>query len=307
MSGTNMQIKEIKEFTEYLRFNLNYSEMTIKSYELDIESFYMFIFSEGIDIDDVDGPIIRNYLSTQLANGISKKTLCRRLSCLRHFFSFLVDKGYVHDNQFIFVHSPKKEIRYPRALYIEQIDNLFTRNRERTDSLMLRDQVILELLYASGVRASEFVNIKIHDIDFPSRSIRILGKGNKERIVPFSRSSSKTIKEYMNDCRPLLLAKNKHDYNLDYLLLNDQGKKLTVRGLEYILKNIEKLTGCNYDLHPHLLRHTFATHLLEGGADLRVIQELLGHSNITTTEIYTHVIDQKIKNDYDINHPRSHK
>ena len=302
-----MQIKEIKEFTEYLRYNLNYSEMTIRSYELDIENFYLFIFNEGIDIDDVDNQIIRNYLSTQLANGISKKTLCRRLSCFRHYFSFLVDKGYVHNNQFIFVHSPKKEIRYPRALYIEQIDNVFTRNKERQDPLMLRDQVILELLYASGVRASEFVNIKIHDIDFSSRSIRILGKGNKERIVPFSRSASKTIKEYLKDCRPLLLAKNKHDYNLDYLILNDKGKKLTTRGLEYILKNIEKLTGCYYDLHPHLLRHTFATHLLEGGADLRVIQELLGHESIDTTQIYTHVTEEAMKSQYMTSHPRAKK
>lgn len=302
-----MQIKEIKEFTDYLKYNLNYSEMTIKSYELDIENFYLFIFNEGIDIDDVDNQIIRNYLSTQLANGISKKTLCRRLSCFRHYFSFLVDKGYVHNNQFIFVHSPKKEIRYPRALYIEQIDNIFTRNKERQDPLALRDQVILELLYASGVRASEFVNIKIQDIDFSSRSIRILGKGNKERIVPFSRSASKTIKEYLKECRPLLLAKNKHDYNVDFLILNDKGQKLTTRGLEYILKNIEKLTGCYYDLHPHLLRHTFATHLLEGGADLRVIQELLGHESIDTTQIYTHVTEEAMKSQYMSSHPRAKK
>ena len=302
-----MQIKEIEEFKEYLKYRLNYSDKTITSYEEDVLSFYYFIFAEGVDINDVDLPIIRNYLSTQMQNGISKRTLCRRLSCFRHYYSFLLDKGYVHDNPFIFVHSPKKDIRYPRALYVEQIDTLFERNRERSDHLMLRDQVILELLYASGVRASEFVNIKMQDIDFHSRTIRIIGKGNKERIVPFSVSASKTMKDYVKNCRPLLLAKNKRDYNLDFFILNDQGKHLTTRGLEYILKNVEKLTGCNYDLHPHLLRHTFATHLLENGLDLRFIQELLGHESLNTTQVYTHVTEEAMKAQFMAYHPRAKK
>lgn len=302
-----MQIKEIQEFTDYLKHNLNYSPMTIASYESDIESFYSFIFQEGVDVNDVDLPIIRNYLSTQLEQGISKKTLCRRLSCYRHYFTFLLNRGYVKHNSFIFIHSPKKEIRYPHALYIEQIENLFNRNKERQDHLMLRDQTILELLYASGVRASEFVNIKMHDIDFRTRSIRILGKGNKERIVPFSRNASKVMKDYVGICRPVLLSKNKREYNTEYFILNDQGKKLSVRGLEYILKNIEKLTGCEYGLHPHLLRHTFATHLLEGGADLRVIQELLGHESLNTTQIYTHVTEEAMKYQFDTAHPRAKK
>lgn len=302
-----MQIKEIEEFKTYLKKSLNYSDKTVEAYERDIESFYMFIFAEGVDMDDVDLPIIRNYLSTQLANGISKRTLQRRMSCFRHFYSFLLDKEYVKENPFIFIRSPKKEIRYPKALYLEQIETLFQRNRERSDHLMLRDQVILELLYASGIRASEFVNIKIQDIDFRTRSIRILGKGNKERIVPFNKSSSVTMKEYLKDCRPLLLAKNKRQYNVEYFVLNDQGKKLTTRGLEYILKNIEKLTGCDYDLHPHLMRHTFATHLLEGGADLRVIQELLGHESLNTTQVYTHVTEESMKAQFVASHPRAKK
>ena len=201
----------------------------------------------------------------------------------------------------------REHILYPRALYIEQIDTLFKRNKERSDHLMIRDQVILELLYASGVRASEFVNIKVQDIDFRNRTIRIIGKGDKERIVPFNKSSSATMKEYMSDCRPKLLASNKKQYNTDYFILNDQGKKLTTRGLEYILKNIEKLTGCNYDLHPHLLRHTFATHLLEGGADLRVIQEILGHESLNTTQVYTHVTEEAMKSQFVAAHPRAKK
>ena len=302
-----MQIKEIEEFKTYLKKSLNYSDKTVDAYERDIESFYIFIFAEGVDIDDVDLQIIRNYLSVQLANGISKRTLQRRLSCFRHYYSFLLDREYVHENPFVFVHSPKKEVRYPKALYLEQIETLFQRNRERSDHLMLRDQVILELLYASGIRASEFVNVKIQDIDFRTRSIRILGKGNKERIVPFTKSASLTMKEYLKDCRPLLLAKNKKQYNVEYFVLNDQGKKLTTRGLEYILKNVEKLTGCDYELHPHLMRHTFATHLLEGGADLRVIQELLGHESLNTTQVYTHVTEESMKAQFVASHPRARK
>lgn len=302
-----MQIKEIQEFADYLKNNLNYSPRTIESYVFDIESLYKFVFKEGVDIDDIDMPIIRNYLSTELERGITKKTLCRRLSCYRHYFAFLKNKGYVHENCFIFVKSPKKEIRYPRALYVEQVDNLFSRNKERSDHLMLRDQVILEILYASGLRASEFVNIKLQDIDLKSRSIRVIGKGNKERVVPFTKDAALVAKDYLKICRPHLLSKNKKDFNIEYFILNDQGKHMTVRGLEYILKNIEKLTGCNYDLHPHMLRHTFATHLLEGGADLRVIQELMGHESIDTTQIYTHVTEESIKHQFMTSHPRARK
>ena len=175
----SLKLRELNDFLEYLNLVLNYSPQTIKSYRIDILSFYQFIFSQGVDIFDVDALIIRNYLSTEIKKGISKKTCCRRLSALRHFYNFMVDNNYTKNNPFIFIHSPKKEIRYPRALYIEQIDTLFKANMERKDDLMLRDQCILELLYASGIRVSELIKIKMVDIDFASRSIRILGKGKK--------------------------------------------------------------------------------------------------------------------------------
>lgn len=301
------KIKEINEFLEYLQYNLNFSPKSVKAYDEDITCFYKFIFSQGIDIDDVDAPIIRNFLSLELGRGISKKTCCRRLSSLRHFYRFLVDRKYVHENPFLFVHSPKKEIRYPHALYIEQINNLFKLNSERSDELKLRDQCIIELLYASGVRASELINIKMPEIDIRNRSIRILGKGRKERIVPFSKSAQETLKNYILHGRDNLLAKSGYDAKEDYLFVNAQGKKLTSRGLEYILNEVEKKTGCNYGLHPHLLRHSFATHLLEGGADLRVIQELLGHESLNTTQIYTHVTEEALKNQFEFAHPRAKK
>lgn len=300
-------LKDIQEFIDYLEEELNYSHNTCVSYQKDIESFYNFIFSQGFDISDVDVNLIRNYLSFELEKGISKKTLCRRLSGLRHFFNYQVEHKYLSTNPFIFVRGPKKETRYPKALYIEQIENLFEKNRLRNDEYMLRDQAIIELLYASGIRVSEMVNIKLNDIDLRSRTIRIMGKGKKERLSPFSLSCRKTINEYLSNSRDNLLAKNKMDYNCEYLFLNTFGKKLTTRGVEYILSQIEKKTGCNYGLHPHIFRHSFATHLLEGGADLRVIQELLGHESLNTTQVYTHVTEESLKTQYCLAHPRAKK
>ena len=300
-------IKEIDEFLDYLENYLQYSDKTILAYEHDIISFYEFIYLEGIDIDEVDITIIRNYLSTALKNNISKKTCCRRLSALRHFYNYLINNDVVKTNPFIFVHSPKKEKHLPKVLYIEQIDNLFKLNSERTDELMLRDQCLLELLYSSGVRVSELVNIKMNDIDFHNRNIRVLGKGRKERLVPFSVSAQKALKNYVSKSRDSLMSKYSLSIQYDNLFFDAHGRPLTSRGVEYILKEIEKRTGCNYDLHPHLLRHTFATHLLEGGADLRVIQELLGHESLNTTQIYTHVTDESMINQFKISHPRSVK
>lgn len=298
-------LKDIQEFIDYIKYELNYSDKTCLAYQKDIESFYEFIFSQGIDVDDVDLAIIRNYLSTELARGVSKKTCCRRLSGLRHFFNFLIERKDIHENPFLFVNAPKKEIRYPRALYLEQIETLFERNKERTDEYQKRDQAIIELLYASGVRVSELVNLKLQDIDLANRTLRVMGKGRKERLAPFSVSARKTLIDYLKNSRIKLLDRNKKEYNVDYLFLNSHGNKLTTRGVEYILNDIEKKTGCNYGLHPHIFRHSFATHLLEGGADLRVIQELLGHESLNTTQVYTHVTEEAMKTQFDVSHPRA--
>lgn len=300
-------IKEITEFLEYLKFNLGYSEQTIKSYHQDIASFYDFIFTQGVDVTDVDTQIIRNYLSVELENGKTKVTCCRRIAALRHFFDFLVVNGIIKENSFLFITGPKKEIRYPEVLYIEQIEQLFELNKKRDDEMALRDQAIIELLYASGVRVSELVNIKLSHIDMRNRTIRVLGKGKKERLVMFSKSCQTTLMDYLKNSRDNLLAKNKEDFNVEYLFLNTFGKQLSTRGVEYILKDIQDKCGMPLGLHPHKLRHTFATHLLEGGADLRVIQELLGHSSINTTQVYTHISEEAMKYQFNASHPRAKK
>ena len=290
---------EIEKFLEHLKLDLNYSERTIKSYQNDIESFQTYLNCVGQDFKDINPQLIRVYLAKQLEEGKSKVTCCRRLAALRHFYTFLVKNNVVKENPFLFVSAPKKEIRYPEALYLEQVEELFKKNKERDDDLKDRDQAIIELLYASGVRVSELVNIKLNTIDLRSRTIRVLGKGRKERIVMFSKSCQQTLLNYIKNSRP------KNDNT--YLFLNAQGNQLTTRGVEYILKEIQNKCGVQLGLHPHLLRHTFATHLLEGGADLRVIQELLGHESINTTQVYTHITEEAMKYQFEISHPRAKK
>lgn len=298
---------ELKQFLEDLQYVYQYSPRTVDSYRRDIEKFYSFIFKEGSSITNVDNIIIRNFLSEELASGITPRSCARRLSALKHYFKYLKQKGYIEKNPFVLIKTPKKAVRFPNALYVEDIDKLLNANMERTDKLKVRDQAIIELLYASGVRASELVNIEYKDIDARSRTIRIIGKGNKERIVPFSKTCRAAMQQYEKESRPELLEHNKTEYNVDYYFLNANGKKLTVRGLEYILKEIESKTGLFLSLHPHKLRHTFATHLLEGGADLRVIQELLGHESLNTTQVYTHITQEGLKNQFETYHPKAKK
>ena len=248
---------ELKEFLEDLQYVYNYSEKTVDSYRRDIEKVYDFFLSEGSTMEEGDNIIIRNFLNKELEEGISARSCSRRLSALRHYFRFLKKKDYIKKNPFTTIKSPKNPIKYPDTLYLEDVETLLSKNNERTDYLKLRDQAILELLYASGVRASELVNIDINDIDFRTRTIRIIGKGNKERIVPFSKSCKVVLEQYCDNFRDDLIKKNKDDFNVDSLFLNANGKRLTVRGLEYILKEIEAKTGLFLSLHPHKLQHKF--------------------------------------------------
>ena len=190
----------------------------------------------------------------------------------------MINVGYIKDNPFIFVSAPKVATKYPHALYKDQIAELFKRNAERTDELALRDQAILSLLYYSGIRADELVKLDVQSVALKDRVVRVLGKGNKERIIPFTADCQKVLKAYIDKERIILLRKSK-DFS-PALFLNAQGERLTTRGLEYILDAIEEKIGLFVGLHPHILRHSFATHLLENGADLRVIQELLGHESV---------------------------
>ena len=305
--------KQTHDFLDYLLNERKYSSKTVDSYKFDLEKFFDFLLKEGTLMDEVDQITIRNFLTDELNAGISKRSCKRRLSSLRHFYYYLVDHQIVKDNPFLLVDSPKTDKKFPHALYRDQIQEILTENAKRTDDLAIRDQAILSLLYYCGLRASELVDLTLQDINFRTRIVRVLGKGNKERLVPFTDEAKDAVQRYINESRPkLLMQKNVQtsllflsDYPHDPTKLKEP--KMTTRGLEYILDEIEKKTGTFVGLHPHLLRHSFATHLLENGADLRVIQELLGHSSLNTTQVYTHISAEAMKQAYIDAFPRARK
>lgn len=296
--------KAVVDFLDYLSVERNYSKKTVLSYREDINIFLKFLYQEGImSMSDVDLPIIRNFLSFQLSAGISKRTCKRRLSALRLFYSYLLRKELVKDNPFKYINGPKVETKFPDTLYKEQIEKIFEINGQRKDKLASRDQAILKLLYYSGLRASELIGLEMHMLNMRQRAIRVIGKGNKERIVPFSEDCKTSLEDYLTNLRPQLQKKDQLPSVA--VFLNNHGDPLTTRGLEYILKQIEKKTGEYMHLHPHVFRHSFATHLLENGADLRIIQELLGHESLNATQVYTHISEESMKSNYLAAHPRA--
>lgn len=297
--------KPTNEFLTHLKNERNYSPQTIKSYGEDIDKFFDFLLDEDILMDQVDVIVIRNFLTKELNSGVSKRSCKRRLSALKHFYTFLVEKKYVEDNPFLFIDVPKIDKKYPHALYKEQVKEILLENSKRTDDLMIRDQAILSTLYYTGMRAAELVSLTIQSISLNQRIIRVVGKGDKERILPISEECKKDLDRYIGFTRKELLGKAKIPTNA--LFLNNRGEKLTTRGLEYILDSIEEKTGTFVGLHPHILRHSFATHLLENGADLRVIQELLGHASLNATQVYTHVTEKEMQQEYLSSHPRARK
>ncbi len=311
--------KQTYDFLDYIQNERKYSLKTVDSYKSDIEKFFDFLLKEGVLMDEVDQIVIRNFLTDELNAGISKRSCKRRLSSLRQFYAYLVEKKMVKENPFLLIDSPKTDKKFPHALYKDQIQEILKENAKRKDDLAIRDQAILSLLYYCGLRASELVDLTLQDINFRTRIVRVIGKGNKERLVPFTEECKVAVQRYINESRPALLAKKNVSTSLlflsdrvSYPTMDDKTgeikePKMTTRGLEYILDEIEKKTGTFVGLHPHLLRHSFATHLLENGADLRVIQELLGHASLNTTQVYTHMSSEAMKQAYIDAFPRARK
>lgn len=292
------KVKDI-EFNAFLKYLLDikgYSEKTMISYGEDVADFLLFINERNKLKQEVDKDIIREYILEENLKEKNKVSINRKLAALRHFYRYLNVFYDYKNNPFETISIPKKSEHLPQFLSFDEISDLLDSNQKRTDKLMQRDQAILELLFASGLRCNEIISLKINQISFDEKQLRVIGKGNKERIVPFTEICKNALQTYISDLRVRLVSFKEDDGTV---FLNSKGEKLTERGLEYILKSAGEKCGFPLKLYPHLLRHTFATELLNNHADLRTIQEFLGHSSIKTTSIYTHVSYKELKETYD--------
>lgn len=287
----------INEFTEYLIIDKKYSENTIKAYNNDLKKFKNFIKNKTIN--NIDDNSIKDYIKYLNKNNNDTRTISHNISTLRSFYKFLLIEKKVNKNPMEYIELPKTKKTLPKTLSIEEVDKLL--DIKLTDSFSYRNKAMLELMYSSGLRVSELINVSIHDIDTSNCIIRIMGKGSKERIVPLGDYAIRYIELYLKEYREKLV---KNELN-DYLFLNNHGKKMTRQGFFKILKSIAREKNIKTNFSPHTLRHSFATHLLNGGADLRSIQEMLGHSDISTTQIYTHVSKEQLKENYKNYHPHA--
>ena len=289
-------MKYIDEFLEYLYIIKKHSEHTINGYNIDLIDFLEF---NNNKILKVDRDIVSKYMQYLYDKNISKATISRRLSSLRSFYDYLYDEGKINKNYFSSIKNPKKDNSLPKLVKEIDIDKMFLIPDKRTP-LGQRNLLIIRMLYATGVRVSELVNIRISDINISDRTIRIFGKGSKERIVIFGNNTSEILDLYLNNGRRLLESRSS-----DYLFLNKDGNKLSDRYVRNIINDIIVKASIQMHVHPHMLRHTFATDMLNNGADLVSVKEMLGHESLNTTSIYTHVSDDKIREIYNMAHPRA--
>ena len=281
-----MKEVQVDKFLFFLKVELNYSELTIKSYQLDLTDFFEYIESKKINYLTITNHDVRGYLKYLDSCNLKNSTISRRISTLRTFYNYLVDENIVENNVFHNVKNPKLEKKLPNYLNYNEMEELLE-SIDISTTEGLEKRLLIEMFYSTGCRVSEMINVKISDIDFTNKTIRIMGKGSKERIVYFGDYASKSLDNY--------LSKVKCD---KYLFTNKKGEKLTVNEVEQIVKDIMKHISIKTHVTPHTLRHTFATHLLNNGADIKTVQELLGHANLSTTGIYTHVSSDRLKDIY---------
>lgn len=289
----------MKEFIKYLKEIKNYSSNTITNYELDLEEYKVFLDHKQITSYDVEYKIIREYLEYLTTLKFSKATISRKISSLRTFYSFLYKNNKIKTNPMPLISNPKQDKKLPKFLFINEIEELLSKPDESI--IGLRDHLVMELLYSTGLRVSELVNIKLEDINEHDKTIRVLGKGSKERIVIYSTVCKNILKKYIENSR----SKIKNNNKTNYLILNLKGTKLSTRSVRNIINKYLQQSSIKKHISPHTLRHTFATHLLDNGADLKAVQELLGHADLGTTQIYTHISNERLREVYRKNHPRA--
>ena len=288
--------RHLEKFKNYLTVEKNYSEHTVKNYETDLRDFFAFL--KGLNVKDADYLVLRKYLGFLRSRNMAKRSIARKLSALRTFFRFLYRDGYIKKNPATHIQTPKLDKKLPVFLDEGNVLKLITAPGQK-DFAGLRDRAMLETLYSSGIRVSELVGIAVEKIDFISGVIKVLGKGRKERLVPIGEEAVKAIRRYMEE-RDLKGWSGKKG-----LFLNKRGTTFSQRSVRRVVNRYISACSIKEHISPHSLRHSFATHLLNRGADLRSVQELLGHKNLSTTQIYTHVSTERLKAVYDKAHPRA--
>ena len=288
-----------QRFTTYLAGERNASPHTVNNYATDLQPFLDFLADQGVEnLDQVDKQLIRTYLARLLGFGYVKASIARKLSVLRSFYRFLIREGVLEHNPAAGMRSPKLDKRLPSFLERQTIEAL-VEAPDITQTLGLRDRAILELFYASGIRLSELAGLNLSDLFLEEGEVRVMGKGRKERIALMGTPARLAVERYIEESRPQLLKQR----STQAVFVSHRGQRLSQRAIQLLVRRYVGALGLNKRVHPHTLRHSFATHLLDGGADLRVVQELLGHANLSTTQIYTHVTQQQARKIYLSAHP----
>ena len=288
---------EINRFLDMLWMERGLSDNTLSAYRNDLLAFAKWLTQKGKIFDDAQDADIRVYLASN--KSYSVRTLARRLSCIRQFYSYQVREGFMDHDPSAMVEPPRLGRPLPKSLTEAEVEQLLHAPDITTD-LGLRDRAMLEVLYATGLRVSELVSLTVMQVNLRQGLVRVTGKGNKERLVPLGLESLDWIQRYLKDARPGMVKNNA----VDVIFVNRRGSQMTRQAFWYLIKRYARITGINKTFSPHILRHAFATHLLNHGADLRVVQMLLGHSDISTTQIYTHVARERLKNLHAEHHPR---
>ena len=292
----------ILKFIEELKYEKNYSELTINGYLSNLDLFLEYLSENNIkSYKKIEYQDIRNYISYLYEQNYNNKTISRHISAIRSFFKYLKVNNYISNNPCTLISNPKLDTRLPKYLNFEEVEKLLSAY-DNNNYIGLRNSLILEILYSTGIRVSEITNIKLKDISLSNKTIKISGKGNKERIVYFGNICLNLLELYLKKSYPIL-----NENNSEYLILSKTGKKINEREIRKIVDDASCIAGIKIKISPHVLRHTFATHMLNEGADLRSVQELLGHENLSTTQVYTHLTNEKIRNVYLNAHPRARR
>ena len=289
----------IDKFLDYLKYERNYSNNTIIAYENNIRDFLSYCKIKNVkNMNEVNYQFIRGYISYLYKQKYQAKSITRILSALRSFFKYLKREEKISTNPLDLITSPKVEKKLPKYLTINDVEKILNAP-DMSNKIGIRDAFILELLYVTGIRVSELTNIKLNDISIVEKKIKIMGKGSKERIVYYGTRCQELLNKYLNIRNDFLKQAN------DYLILSNTGKQISAREIRNIINRLKVKAGIDINISPHTFRHTFATHMLNEGADLRSVQELLGHENLSTTTIYTHLTNEKLRRTYLSTHPRA--